>query len=241
MGYGRHDWGDIHFWASMVFIAAIALHVILHWDWLVATFKRYLNIKTATGVALAHLIPLLIVLSPLIGERGTESEEDSGHGKERGSLESSFRVRGRTTLNEIEQATGVSAQQILVTLELPDDVPRNERLGELQDTFGFDIEGVRDALATLTDGEPIKSQKEDSCEESPSGAKSSFHVRGRTTLNEIERATGISVQQIRAAAGLPRDFPSDRRLGPLQEEYDFDIEQIREAMDRLAAKESPGI
>ena len=29
MGYTRHDWGDIHFWASVVFVSAIVVHLLL--------------------------------------------------------------------------------------------------------------------------------------------------------------------------------------------------------------------
>lgn len=33
LGWGRHDWGDLHFWLAVVFCAAILLHVVLHWSW----------------------------------------------------------------------------------------------------------------------------------------------------------------------------------------------------------------
>ncbi|MEJ2646860.1 MAG: DUF4405 domain-containing protein [Sedimentisphaerales bacterium] len=30
----RHQWGDIHFYLSILFVALIALHLILHWTWI---------------------------------------------------------------------------------------------------------------------------------------------------------------------------------------------------------------
>lgn len=30
----RHQWGDIHFYLSILFIALIILHLILHWAWI---------------------------------------------------------------------------------------------------------------------------------------------------------------------------------------------------------------
>ena len=162
MGYGRHDWGDIHFWAAAIFLAAIVVHLLLHWDWLLLTFKRYLNVKTATGVAVAHLIPLLIVLSPVFASRGYEEEEGHGprsaaveakggqHGSE-GRSGSRIWIRGRMTLTDIEEATGVSADAILSALELPSDVPRDLRLGELHQEYEFDMSQLREVVDRLTE------------------------------------------------------------------------------------------
>jgi hypothetical protein len=35
LGLGRHDWGDVHFILSLVFIALMLLHLFLHWRWIV--------------------------------------------------------------------------------------------------------------------------------------------------------------------------------------------------------------
>ena len=34
LGWGRHDWGDVHTWLSYVFLALIAAHLAMHWRWL---------------------------------------------------------------------------------------------------------------------------------------------------------------------------------------------------------------
>jgi len=31
---GRHDWGDIHFILSLLFIFLMLVHLILHWSWI---------------------------------------------------------------------------------------------------------------------------------------------------------------------------------------------------------------
>jgi hypothetical protein len=33
-GWGRHDWGDLHFWLAVGLIAIILLHLVLHWSWI---------------------------------------------------------------------------------------------------------------------------------------------------------------------------------------------------------------
>jgi len=30
----RHQWGDIHFYLAIGFIALMAVHIILHWNWI---------------------------------------------------------------------------------------------------------------------------------------------------------------------------------------------------------------
>ena len=35
----RHEWGDIHFYLSVLFIALIMVHIILHWNWIKCYFK----------------------------------------------------------------------------------------------------------------------------------------------------------------------------------------------------------
>jgi hypothetical protein len=38
LDWGRHDWGDVHFWLAVVFAAIVLLHLILNWAWIRATF-----------------------------------------------------------------------------------------------------------------------------------------------------------------------------------------------------------
>ena len=63
MGYARHVWGDIHFWASVVFVVVILIHLILHWKWLQHVFARYIHIKTTFGILAA-----LLIQHPFAGE-----------------------------------------------------------------------------------------------------------------------------------------------------------------------------
>ena len=38
--FGRHTWGDIHIWASIVLISLAALHIPIHWNWIVKMTKN---------------------------------------------------------------------------------------------------------------------------------------------------------------------------------------------------------
>jgi hypothetical protein len=41
-GFGRHDWGALHFWLSVALGVLIVLHIVLHWSWVCATTRRHL-------------------------------------------------------------------------------------------------------------------------------------------------------------------------------------------------------
>lgn len=40
---GRHDWGYIHFWLAVLFVALMVVHIILHWSWIKSYFKSLLG------------------------------------------------------------------------------------------------------------------------------------------------------------------------------------------------------
>jgi hypothetical protein len=41
-GMGRHDWGDIHFVLSLLFLSVMLVHIILHWTWIKTCVKSIL-------------------------------------------------------------------------------------------------------------------------------------------------------------------------------------------------------
>jgi len=40
MGWTRHDWGDLHFWVAGFLVTLLAIHIILHWSWIVCRFRE---------------------------------------------------------------------------------------------------------------------------------------------------------------------------------------------------------
>jgi Domain of unknown function (DUF4405) len=39
-GLLRHQWGAVHFWISLVLLTVLAIHVALHWRWLVVGLSK---------------------------------------------------------------------------------------------------------------------------------------------------------------------------------------------------------
>lgn len=45
----RHEWGVIHSWASVGLLLVLAIHVVLHWEWIISMIGRRFVREHATG------------------------------------------------------------------------------------------------------------------------------------------------------------------------------------------------
>ena len=63
LGWGRHEWGEVHTWVAYLLIALIALHLLLHWRWLVlsATQGHLWRLIFGLSVGLAIIGALLFL------------------------------------------------------------------------------------------------------------------------------------------------------------------------------------
>lgn len=87
LGWGRHDWGDLHTWLAYGFLALMVLHLVLHWRWFwqIAARKRSWPLLAGFGAGLA--LVLVIVCLPVRdddegdgpGRRGGPRREQRGH------------------------------------------------------------------------------------------------------------------------------------------------------------------
>ena len=44
LGLTRHDWNELHLWAGLAMIVIIAVHLALHWRWLICAARRYARV-----------------------------------------------------------------------------------------------------------------------------------------------------------------------------------------------------
>jgi hypothetical protein len=77
LGWGRHDWGDIHLYLAFILLGLLVIHLYLHWQMILGLYARLLpDPQTRTRLAwavlvftvLALLLPFLI--TPSVRERG---------------------------------------------------------------------------------------------------------------------------------------------------------------------------
>jgi len=71
-GLTRHGWGDIHFWMALAMLAIVFVHILVHWNWIVAMAARSATRSTASVSTLRKrivtgVITIIIVAGLLIG------------------------------------------------------------------------------------------------------------------------------------------------------------------------------
>jgi hypothetical protein len=153
-GLDRHDWGGVHFWIAVVFLITLALHLVLHWRWIICTVKGSSPTNVVLRVTLAFIGLFLIIglaIAPYFS-----SVVESGEPPHKARLEKSsekpsekpveHNINGSMTLQEIEQKTGIPAAVILKELGLPPDTPTDERMGRLRKQYGFEMHTVQDIV-----------------------------------------------------------------------------------------------
>lgn len=166
-GLGRHDWGDIHFWIAVVFLASLAVHVFLHWNWIVCVIKGRKTDRSGfrLGAGIVSLIILLMLaLSPVLGP----IEENPNAGKYEEHIDNEHNelamehtepmikvpnyddgldIRGSMSLAEISLQTKVPVAYILKKLGLPANTSKEEHLGRLSRDYGFTMSHAREIIA----------------------------------------------------------------------------------------------
>ena len=114
-GIGKHDWGGLHIWFAVLFLAASVLHIFYNWRVLVAYFKhrhtRRIAFRLEWAVALLICFGVfagtragIVPFSSLLGLSGCggDKEESGGRGGNRG--------RGATT-GGVDQCASPAAGQ----------------------------------------------------------------------------------------------------------------------------------
>ncbi len=144
----RHEWGGIHFWVSVALSFILALHLLLHWRWIVGVLTGRPREASGRRVALGIIGLMAVVslaISPLISpvesavnRRGVSSFSSHKH--------KAASIRGSMTLNEVEEITGVPVSYIIDQLKLPEPMSVEARLGPLKRQHGFEIDDVREIV-----------------------------------------------------------------------------------------------
>jgi len=154
-GLDRHEWGDIHFIISIAFFSVLALHLVQHWRWIVnvVTGRPRDDSGYRVGLGIVGLVAVIALsVSPLLTpvERDVASKEISSS---QGDEHEDTTIRGSMTFAEIEEVTGVPAAYIIESLDLPESISEDERLGPLKREYDFEMSNVREIVREYRDRE----------------------------------------------------------------------------------------
>jgi len=174
MGVHRHQWGDIHLYLSLAFTVLVIVHLVLAWSWSKGKAKSIFGKawKTAMGLTVlaALLVPLVFWIAAskndpayaefgegkgdqgrqvLDGDRHLQEPLNKAASEAPTGASAAGAITGRMTLREVGRTTGIEAKDIAARLGLPADASLDETLGRLRQTYAFEIQAVRDAVAKL--------------------------------------------------------------------------------------------
>ncbi len=148
-GLDRHGWGSIHFWISVAFLAALAVHVYLHWKWIVSVVRKRPREGSGVRVGLGvfGLLALLaIAVAPLVSPVEHTDGTRSSVAPRWGLSEESEAILGSMTLGDVVESTGLTVDYLARELGLPARTTSEDRLGVLARENGFSVADVREAV-----------------------------------------------------------------------------------------------
>jgi len=64
-GWDRHQWGELHFILSLIFLILMILHLILHWKWICGTvvfWVKHSSMLSRRMRWIAAIVALLLIL-----------------------------------------------------------------------------------------------------------------------------------------------------------------------------------
>ncbi|OIO70720.1 MAG: hypothetical protein COW19_10865 [Zetaproteobacteria bacterium CG12_big_fil_rev_8_21_14_0_65_55_1124] len=153
-GLDRHEWGDIHFWISLVFFSLLALHLVLHWRWLVSvvTGKPREGSGFRAGLGIVGLVAVIALALSLFLTPVEKDLTSNGASSRSGHVYEDGEIRGSMTLRDIAAASGVPAAYIVESLKLPESTSVDEQLGSLKRKHRFEMADVRIIVEKYNDG-----------------------------------------------------------------------------------------
>jgi len=84
-GLSRHEWGDIHFYIAIALFTTLAMHIVLHWNWIVNFTRGHADASSGWRLLLgiAALIVVILMASAPVLSPVDVIENSRGHGFER--------------------------------------------------------------------------------------------------------------------------------------------------------------
>jgi len=286
LGLHRHQWGNIHFYLSIAFTVLIIIHLILSWKWIKAKARKIFKGRWATALILTAIASFLVLflfwsLYPKVpgayedygiraGERARRQQlpkegyliPEEKIFYEEGKV--NIVITGKTTLREVEKATGIPAREIAAELGFPSKVSLDETLGILRKKYPFTLQEVRGIIYDILNKEkaPRKEIEEKKGIQENQGKKeeekykethgeeheetltrgrlaediSGILITGRMTLYDLEDKTGIPARKIADKLGVPSNAPLNETLGRLRKRYFFTMQEVKDVITSLMKK-----
>lgn len=207
-GWNRHDIGQLHFYLAVAAMVLLALHVLLHWNWVCCVIaKRRGNetpsrkTQTMWGVSLLLGATLLLGGGLFWASTAVHGAVPEGRGRgRRAHLHATPSSREALASDRAVQAAVPTGSSVSTTVA-PCETQPITRHGDTHDKH---------------------------IEECPAARS----IVGRTSLAQAATICGMSVAQLTAELRLPPHTAPREHLGRLKRHYGLDLHDVR----RLACR-----
>lgn len=216
-GFDRHEWGALHFWISVAFLATLTFHLILHGKWIIAVIRGRKTESSGMrfGLGLFGLIALLILaFTPLVSP-----VESIYHPGQQSRLQQTEIIPSETTGEPVTIEEEAGSQQQLST----------EQSG-LQQSLREERPGSQQSARREQSGAQQQSGTEQSTDRHGTGYEYSYDeiaVRGYMTLSDVSIEYEVPVSYILDELGLPGNTDRNETFGRLRKIYDFEMHDVR--------------
>ena len=81
LGMSRHEWGDIHFYITFIFLVILSIHLLLHWKFFLHVFQKGIKSSETYRLVLgivALIAVLALAVTPFIAPK-EYSETSKGY------------------------------------------------------------------------------------------------------------------------------------------------------------------
>lgn len=82
-GLSRHQWGDWHFYLALFLFATLALHIVLHWKWIINLTRGRPSDASGRRLLLGVfglVVVIMLASAPLLSPVEGEPVQRGGHG-----------------------------------------------------------------------------------------------------------------------------------------------------------------
>ncbi len=203
----RHQWGSIHLLLSIILVSLIILHVILHWNMIVCIYKRLFP-KHTTRVIFSTAIMFIGILLIALPFLINPAQQ---------ILEPGYRQRlSQNNISEINQAeTSGKSHELTINQQTRKKNPVKNK------TMIISSKKTNETNSKLHKNEH-KNFKVD--------------IDGKMTLDEACNKYNVNVSSVAAEIKVPVS-KCRYRLGWLRKRYQFQINDVRAAIESLRKKQ----
>jgi len=134
-----------------VFFSILALHLFLHWRWILSLVKgkpRKREGKRSILGILGLIVLVLLSIAPLLTSVEIDNNKKETHETISGN---NIEIKGSMTLNEVESFTNVPVDYIIKKMNWPESISRVDKLSSLKTEYGFEMSEVREVITDYGD------------------------------------------------------------------------------------------